>query len=367
MPGLDRPGVIHEHDRKRFLYGARIVATLSDVARLAGVSSATASRVLNGVDYPVAERTRQRVIRAAEDLDFELNLVARGLASQRTGTVGVIVHDVTDSYFAEIARGIEDVAHRQGYAVLICNSDRRPDKELAYVRKLRAMRVDAVLFAAGGLRDPGGGQAIDQQLAAIASNGGVVVRLAPHPSHRADICYSNAAGFRLLVGHLAELGHREIAAVTGPPELATDGERRRAFCRAVEECGLRVRRELVVEGRFTRKSGELAVDRLLESGIGFSALCAFNDQMAIGALRRLKERGVGIPEDLSVAGFDDIQLCEYVDPPLTTVRVPLHQLGAEGMRLALRLLAGDPRPPRRRNLPVELVVRRSTGPVSTRR
>ncbi len=146
-------------------------ASLSDVAASAGVSLATASRVLSDSPHRVAESTRQRVLSAADLLDFVPNLVARGLVARRTSTFGVIVHDMTDEYFAQIARGIEDVAYAGGRATLICNSDRRPDKELAYVRKLRSMRVDAILFTGSGLCDPAYQVAVQAQLRQLEAAG----------------------------------------------------------------------------------------------------------------------------------------------------------------------------------------------------
>lgn len=337
------------------------MSSLQDVADLAGVSQATASRVLTSSSHPVAPATRTRVLEAAHTLDFEPNLLARGLAKQRTHTVGVIVHDVMDEYFSEIARGVEDVAYANGYAAFVCNSDRLPDKEVLYLRKLRSMRVDAIIFTAGGIHDADHQRKVRRQLDQIEAAGGVTVRLAPHPSERPDIAYSNTMGFRLAVDHLWDLGHRRIAFLAGPSRLATSRERLTAVRRALKRHDVVLSEDLVFDAEFSRDGGELAADKFIAAGCPATAVIAANDQSAIGVVRRLRAGGVDVPRDVSVVGFDDIAPCAYVEPALTTVHAPLYDLGAEGMRLVLRLLAGELRPPPR-NMPLELIVRASTAP-----
>lgn len=337
------------------------MASLADVAALAGVSISTASRVLGSSTHPVAAATRERVEAAARSLDFEPNLLARGLVRQRTQTVGVLVHDVTDEYFNEIARGIEDVAYSHGYAAYICNSDREPAKELHYLRNLRAMRVDAILFTAGGIDDPDYLDDAERQLEQLESNGSVIVRLAPHPRYKPDIGYSNDVGLQLAVDHLYELGHRRIGLLSGPSMLATSTERLAAFHAALDRRGLAADDGVVYDGDFTRTGGEEAARHFVAAGCPSTAVIGSNDQMAIGFVRSLADQGVSVPEDVSVVGFDDVGPCTLLAPPLTTVRVPLYQLGVEGMGLVLELLGGAERPPRRQ-LPLELIVRGSTAP-----
>jgi LacI family transcriptional regulator, galactose operon repressor len=342
------------------------MTSLSDVAALAGVSVATASRVLAFSSHPVAPSTRQRVLDASQALDFEPNLLARGLVGQRTQTVGVLVHDVMDEYFSEIARGIEDEAYARGYFVFICNSDRDPVKELYYLRKLRAMRVDAILFTAGGINDAEHQREAQRQVSQIEAAGGVVIRLAPHPDHRPDVGYSNIKALRLAVDHLYELGHRTIGFLSGPPQIATSTERLAAFRRALRHHHLDPDVAPVFDGDFTRPGGERAAYEFLTAGLPATGVVGANDQMVIGFVRGLRTAGVTVPDDVSVVGYDDVAPCILVEPPITTVHVPLYELGTRGMRLALDLLAGAPRP-RRTELPVALMVRATTGPPRTRR
>lgn len=333
---------------------------LADVAACAGVSLATASRVLSNSPHPVADSTRQRVLSAAASLDFVPNLVARNLAVRRTGTFGVIVHDMTDEYFAQIARGIEDVAYAAGRATLICNSDRQPDKELAYVRKLRSMHVDAMVFTGSGLGDDAYQAALRPQLDQFTAAGGVVVRLAPSPGRPADVRWPTGDGYTAAVAHLAALGHRRFGFVCGPALLPSSHERLAAAASALAGHGLTL--SCVVAGDYTRHGGVRAAAALLAGQAEHrpTAVLAANDQLAIGLQAELRAQGVAVPGDVSVIGFDDVPACAFVEPPLTTIRVPLYDVGATGARIALeRLDGGDPPTV---TVGLELVVRASTAP-----
>lgn len=334
-------------------------ASLSDVAARAGVSLATASRVLSDSPHRVAESTRQRVLSAAAGLDFVPNLVARGLVARRTSTLGVIVGDMTDEYFAQIARGIEDTGYARGRATLICNSDRQPKKELAYVRTLRSMRVDAIVFAGSGLGDDDYQAALAPQLALFADSGGVVVRLAPAPGWRADVEWPTSDGYLTAVAHLRSLGHTRIGFVGGPTLLSSSHERLAAAAAAIDAAGIGPMQ--VFAGDYTREGGVAAarVIMALAADACPTALLAANDQLAIGLLAGLRHLGAKLPGDMSVVGFDDIPSCSFVEPALTTIRVPLYDVGAAGAQLAVDRLAGGAGP--RVTLPIDLVVRASTA------
>lgn len=334
--------------------------SLEDVAALAMVSTATVSRVLSGSTHPVAERTRQKVLEAAQELDFEPNALARGLSRSRTHTVAVMVHDVMDEYFSEIARGIEDEAYANGYVTLICNTDRDSEKEVHYLRKLRAMQIDAILFAAGGLRDRNHRTEVNRQLVHIEASGGVIVRLAPHEDGKPDVGFSNDIGLRLAVDHLVALGHRSIGFLAGPARLTTSSDRLSGMRRALKRHGIVLPKSAVLDSGFSRSGGEAAAAKFVAMGSPATAVVGANDQAAIGFVRGLRAHGVAVPDDVSVVGFDDISPCKYIEPPLTTVHVPLYTLGVRGLRLALDLLAGHERP-RPALLPLELTIRSSTA------
>ena len=336
------------------------MSSLQDVAALASVSTATVSRVLSGSSHPVAASTRERVLAAVKELDFEPNMLASGLARSRTQVAAVIVHDVMDEYFSEIARGIEDEAYASGYVTMLCNTDRDPDKEVHYLRKLRALRVDAILFTAGGVRDLRHRADLERQLAKVEAAGGVIVRLAPFPGGRPDIGYSNRIGLSLAVDHLVDLGHRTIGYLAGPAGIATSTERLAAMRQAMKRHGLALDPELIFDGGFSRLGGERAAACFVAGGLPATAVVAANDQAAIGFVRGLREREVNVPDAVSVVGYDDIAPSGFVEPPLTTVHVPLYDLGVRGMRWALQLLGGGPRE-EPIELPLELTVRASTA------
>lgn len=337
------------------------VPSLQDVAALAGVSSATASRVLSGSLHPVAAPTRQKVLDATKALDFEPNMLARGLARNRTQTVAVLVHDIMDEYFSEIARGVEDEAYSHGYVALICNTDRDADKELYYLRKLRAMQIDAILFTAGGLRGRTHRRDANRQLTQIEAAGGVIVRLAPHPGGKPDVGYSNRRGLALAVDHLVGLGHRNIGFLAGSPRITTSAERLAAMRLALASHGIELLEATIFDGDFSRAGGEEAAAKFVDADCAATAVVSANDQAAIGFVRGLRSRHVVVPDEVSVVGFDDIAPCAYVEPPLTTVHVPLYEIGVQGMRLAFDLLVGKDRP-KPHEFPLELTIRSTTAP-----
>ena len=336
------------------------MTSLADVAARAGVSVATASRVLGNSKHPVSAPVRERVLLAADELNYEFNMLARGLVANRTATVGVVLHDILDPYFALIVRGIEDVAYAAGYTTLVCNTDRDPDKELNYVRKLRSMCVDALLFTAGGLIDADHQRRLAVQTEKIEAAGRVVVHLAPDPRYKPAVYYSTQDAMAQIVSHLAELGHRRLLYVAGSPRIATTGERDRALQAVTAALGLPP--PLILHADFTRAGAGSAAGAVAgHLADGVTAVMATNDQTALGLLDGLAALKIRAPKDVSITGFGDIPICGDVSPALTTVRLPLYQVGAQGMQHALRLLAGE-HPRRRKLLQGELVIRASTGP-----
>lgn len=326
---------------------------------MAGVSVATASRVVSSADYPVSAVTRERVLEAARTLDYVPNAIARGLLKSRVPMVAVIVHDITDPYFAEVVRGVEDAASSAGYLVIACSSDRNVDRERSYIRLLRSMRAAAVVFAGSGLDDPVGNEEMERHLAAMRADGAAVVHLSPHAGGDPEIGVDNAAGIAAMVEALAGLGHRRISFLAGPASLYVARARLAGYRRGLADVGLSIDERLVVHTSFDREGGALGVETLLAGEAQFSAICCANDLLALGALRRLAELGIQVPVDVSVAGFDDISIAEMTAPALSTVRLPLRELGRLAFVHADSVLAGDTPSPA--VLPTRLVMRSSTG------
>lgn len=332
------------------------MATLADVARRAGVSPATASRVINGSSKPVADELRKRVLKAVAELRYVPNAHAQLLARPRRSVVGVVVHDVSDPYFAEVTRGLQRVATERGRLVIICNSYRDPVRELEYVDLLRAQQVAAIVLAGSGYQDDGVNALLDERLAAYAATGGRVAVVGRH-RHRGDaVLPANEEGARLLGAELRRLGHRTVAVISGPAMLTTTGDRLAGLRAGL---GAPLPPERIRYADFTRDGGAGATVELLDAVPGLTAVVALNDAMAVGALGVLRERGVRVPARVSVVGFDDMPIAADVTPALTTVRLPLAELGARAMTLALDPAAGRDRA---ETLPAELVRRESLGP-----
>lgn len=332
------------------------MATLADVARRAGVSPATASRVINGSSKPVADELRERVLKAVAELRYVPNAHAQLLARPQRSVVGVLVHDVSDPYFAEVTRGLQRVATERGRLVIICNSYRDPEREVEYVDLLRAQQVAAIVLAGSGYHDPTVNALLDERLAAYAATGGRVAVIGRH-RHRGDaVLPANEEGARLLGAELRRLGHRAVGVLAGPRSLTTTSDRLAGLAAGLAEPLPQPR---IRYADFTRDGGSRAAAELLDAAPGLTAIVALNDSMAVGALNLLRARGVRVPAEVSVVGFDDMPIAADVTPALTTVRLPLAELGARAMTLALDAPGGRDRV---ETLPAELVHRDSLGP-----
>ncbi|MCP2169382.1 LacI family DNA-binding transcriptional regulator [Goodfellowiella coeruleoviolacea] len=312
--------------------------TLADVAARAGVSPATVSRVLND-SYPVSASTRDRVTRAVRELKYVVNGHARALAASTSMVVGVIVNDVSDPFFSQIVRGIQTEAAHDGKLVVICNTEGEPARELSYLELLRQQRAHSVLLTGAAVDDPVHLAELAEQGRGLLAQGGRLVLCGRPRLPDVDapaVTFANHAGASALARHLVELGHRRIAYLTGPLGRTTTAERFAGFREQLAAAGVPLAPELVLSGGFTRAAGYDNTRALLAAGAEFTALVTANDAMAFGALAALREHGIDVPDQVSVAGFDDLPFCVDSAPPLTTVRLPLTEAGA----LAARLAAG---------------------------
>jgi LacI family transcriptional regulator len=342
---------------------ARTHVTLEDVARAAGVSLATASRVLNGTAR-VRPHLHERVTQAAEQLAYTPNAHAQALAGASHRTVGVICHDVSDPYFAAVAGGVMRVAGDNGLLVMLASTFREPDREIAYVSMLRAERAPAILLIGSGFEDPGWERALDAELDPYLKGGGRVAVVSRHRSLRVDaVLPENRAGAAALARALLDMGHRRFAVLAGPRALTTVADRLGGFRDELKKAGVPLRAPDIVEGAFTRDGGYAAMSELLSRGLDATCVFAVTDVMAIGALAALRDHGLSVPADVSVAGFDDIPIVRDLTPPLTTVALPLQQLGERAMELALTENPGRRR--RIHRMAGDVVIRASTAnPVS---
>jgi LacI family transcriptional regulator len=307
------------------------VASLSDVSKHAGVSIATCSRVLNGSTHPVSARTRDRVLAAAEELGYAPSALARALVTRETRIIGVVVGDVVDPYFAEIARGAEDVAAAHGYLTMICSADRGTAAEIEHVSILRDYRAAGIVFAGSGASDDPQTEELRAAVAGAREQGSSVVALAPRDVDAPHIIFDNRAAAYDITDYVISLGHERVAFVEGPPSLYSSQQRRDGFREAMRDRGLDA--DLIVEGGFSYEAGSTAALRLLGLPERPEAFVAVNDEAAIGVLMTLRQAGIDVPGEVSVAGIDDTRPARFVE--LTTVAVPLYELGAAAAREVL--------------------------------
>jgi LacI family transcriptional regulator len=300
------------------------IPTIVDVASRAGVSKATASRVLAGSRDRVSHGLAARVLEAAAELHYVPNRNARALARSESDTVGLIVHDVSDPYFSEIARGVLAAAAAQDRLVVICNTYRDPAAEARYIAELRAQRVSAVMLAGSAYVEDEARATLHRQLEITIAAGTSVVVMAPHGIGRA-VLPDNRGGGALAAQHLLELGHRQVAIAAGPPHLATIRNRLDGFLTLWRDAGMP--EPALTYTTFDRDGGRDTVRNLAVSSPGATALFALNDLMAIGAMRELADTGRTAGADLSIIGFDDIPSACDMTPGLTTIRLPMEELG----------------------------------------
>jgi LacI family transcriptional regulator len=341
------------------------LASIAEVAKRAGVSVASASRVLSSSTYPVSTETREKVLKAARELNYVPNSLARGLRMQRSNLIAVLVGDNADPYFAEIVRGVEDVANEAGYLTIVCNSDRNPSKELHHLRVLQDYRVDGVIFAGGGLNESGHPGQLEQAVQSMVGRGASVITLTQHTLHVPSIQPDNFGGARQMTARLIALGHRRIAFVTGPSNVVTANIRLQGYMAALAEAGLSIDPGLLLAGNFDRESGEHAVSALIHMTPEQrpTAIFAANDETAIGVLSGLRQQGWRVPEEISVCGFGDIPITRVVVPTLTTVHMGLRELGRTGTHKLLTQLRNE-QVPFLEMLPTTIIERESTAPLA---
>jgi LacI family transcriptional regulator len=335
---------------------------LADVAERAGVSLTTASRALAGRDG-VREEVAERVRRISRELGYVANPHARTLAGGTASTVGLIVHQIDDPYFSEIAGGVVQVAGERDLIVQICHSGRDPQNELRQIRHLVAQRVGVIIIAGSGYVDPRMEAESRAELSAFQDAGGRLTVIGRHFLNADAVRPDNKEGAETVTGHLLSLGHRRIAVAAGEMLLSTVADRFAGVAAALTEAGLPTDELPLAQAEFTRDGGRDAAERILRDHPDTTAIVALNDAMAIGVLSELRAHGVPVPHRMSVAGFDDVSFAADLAPGLTTVRLPLAEMGRQALSMALRPPASRPR---RKSTGHELVVRDSTGPAPSR-
>ena len=330
------------------------MSTMNDVAKRAGVSTMTVSRVINNAGYISAE-TRQRVERAIAELDYVPNALARSLRHKQTHTLALILTDITNPFFTTIARGVEDTASQYGFSVIFCNTDESQDKEGEYLNILVQRRVDGILFV------PASTSA--DSITFLQERHTTVVVLDRRLSDMKVDCVRCDAeeGAYQLTQHLLELGHKDIAILSGPQTVSTAIDRVRGYERAFVEAGRKHQPGLY--GTFTRHGGYEMAQRALALKPRPTAFVATNNFIAVGAFQAIREAGLRVPEDISLVSFDDLSAALVMEPFLTAVDQPAYEMGQRATALLLSRLSGQTiGAPQEVILPTRLIVRKSSAP-----
>ena len=329
--------------------------TMRDVAKLANVSQSTVSRVLNGTEdgIPIGEETRQRVMEAVETLGYYPNLYAGSLRGQKTFMLAMMVADIANPFYHPMVRAVQDVAHTHRYDVMIANTDHTRDGEMAFVEAVIRRPVDGIILVPYHLTETD----IERLL---VRTGGAVATLGQHVHHpQVDTVFGDdeRAVLDAVTWLICEQGHRRIGFIKGHPNHMASDERLFGYRRALDRAGISFEPSLVADGLFDFDSGTEAARHFLSMAKPPTAIFASNDDMAAGVLAVAHDRGIAVPDQLSVAGFDDTTLARTVWPPLTTIRQPMFELADTAAQL---LLGGGDIAHKR--LPHELIERRSTAP-----
>jgi LacI family transcriptional regulator len=331
--------------------------TIYDVAKRAGISAMTVSRVING-KRDVKPETREKVLKAIEEIGYVPNSLARSFVLQKTKTVGLVITDITNPFFTTLARGVEDTAMKSQFSVIFCNTDEDPEKELLYLEVLARKRVDGVILAsASGKKGP---------LKSLLIKNIPIVLIDREIEGLDDIDIvkgDSVYGAYILTKHLIDLGHRRIGIIVGSRNISTAEDRVEGYKKALIESGIPIEKELIKFSRYSREDGYKCTKELLTLEERPTAIFGGNNFIAIGSMMAIKELGLRVSEDIALVSFDDIESLSQVYPFLTVVTQPAYTMGVIATELLIRRIEGRDKIKERREVVLrpELIVRRSAG------
>ncbi|PFG45831.1 LacI family transcriptional regulator [Vibrio sp. ES.051] len=327
------------------------MATIKDVARLAGVSTTTVSHVINKTRF-VAETTQEKVMKAVDELNYAPSAVARSLKCNSTRTIGMLVTQSTNLFFSEVIDGVESYCYRQGYTLILCNTGGIYEKQRDYIRMLAEKRVDGILVMCSDLTEE-----LKQMLDRHADIPKVVMDWGPESSQADKIMDNSEEGGYIATKHLIDNGHTDIACLSGHFEKLACQERIAGFRRAMTEAKLPINEDWILEGNFECDTAVLVAEQITAMDKRPTAVFCFNDTMALGLMSRLQQNGIKVPDDVSVIGYDNIELAEYFSPPLTTIHQPKRRVGKNAFEILLERIKDKEHEKRVFEMQPELVIR----------
>ncbi len=327
------------------------MATIKDVARLAGVSTTTVSHVINKTRF-VAEATQEKVMKAVDELNYAPSAVARSLKCNSTRTIGMLVTQSTNLFFSEVISGVESYCYRQGYTLILCNTGGIYEKQRDYIRMLAEKRVDGILVMCSDFTEE-----LNEMLNRHTNIPKVVMDWGPESSQADKIMDNSEEGGYIATKYLIDNGHTDIACLSGHFDKLACKERIVGFRRAMAEANIPVNEDWILEGNFECDTAVLLADKITAMEKRPTAVFCFNDTMALGLMSRLQQNGIKIPDDVSVVGYDNIELAEYFSPPLTTIHQPKRRVGKNAFEILLERIKDKDHEKRIFEMQPELVVR----------
>lgn len=332
------------------------MATMKDIARIAGVSLGTVSNVLNGT-AGVREPVRRRVLEAVRSANYQPSQLARGLRRVQTNVIGMIIPDITNPFFPAAVRGAEDQAFSNGYRLILCNTDNDHSKELAHLNELRTYLPAGLIVIPSTFSD----LTVQARSYREVGTGVVCIDRLPRNWEGDTVTADNQTGAYKATRHLIEMGHKQLATITGPMHLTNALERLNGFKRAIKEARLNIAPEYVQEATFDKQGGASRAALLLRLIPRPSAIFAGNDMIALGVLAAIRDAGLRCPQDVSLIGFDDLEIAEIVNPSLSSVSQSAYQLGSTAARILLERIRGDIGPAKHIILETSLKLRGSVA------
>lgn len=334
------------------------MSTIYDIAKRAGVSTSTVSRVINGVDHPIKEETRQRILQAARELNYRPNTIAKSLAGGKSYNIALLIPSITNDFYTQISEVIEEKLEKRGYCTYLCNTRRNVEKESRYVESLIARKVDGVIFSPTRVK-PEDNWVNVRNIETLRENGIALVAFGSQFQDVSQLYINTYQGALEATSYLIHLGHKRIGFIDGLM-AGTRKSRRRGYIKALEEAQIEFDPGLIEAGDLGMEDGYTCTINLLKRSKPPTAILTANNLMAIGALKAAKDKGLDVPGDLSVMGFDDSLLSEAVDPTLTVIQQPLQEIGQSAVELLMNQLEGD-QDPETVQLDTRIVIRESCG------
>ena len=328
--------------------------TIKDIAKLAGVSTATVSMVVNNKDERISAQTRESVLSIIKEYNYVPNRVASSMVTKTTKTIGLVIPDITNPFFPEVARGVEDKANKEGYMVIFCNSDNTLSKEDSYVDMLQEKMVDGIIFTASSRRT-----SVSQSLEKVNVPVITVDRDIPNLIKHGKIAINNENGAYEAVSHMISKGYKKIYHITGPLTSKTARDRYNGYLNALEEYEIPALQHHLYEGFYTSKWGQDATEQLIKDQYEFDSIFCGNDMIAAGVLKSLQRNGLNVPSDIGVVGFDDIDISRLITPELTTVRQPKYEMGYKAAEMLIQMIDHEHLEAYEHIFNTELIIRKS--------